>query len=133
MKDIAFLVVRNEHIKMSQLYKDNIVFQFKDIYHLEIAKFMYKYTNNTLPSNFHHYFTYLASNYSHNTRLKSSSRLFLPRTAKMIGHRALLFSGVKIWPNLSIDLKQKKSLSSFSKAVKQNLLSHCRRTLLSHY
>ena len=115
---------RNEHIKMNQLYKGYKILQIKNIYHLEIAKFMYKYTNNKLPSNFLHYFTNLASIHFHNTRLKSSSRLFLPRTEEMIGYRALLFSGVKIWRNLSLDLKQKKSLSSFSKAVKQNLLRH---------
>ena len=40
------------HIKMSQLYKDNKIFQLKDIYHLGIARFMNKYTNNKLPSTF---------------------------------------------------------------------------------
>ena len=44
----------------------------------------------------------------------------------MIGHRALLFSGVQIWQNLSLDLKQKKSLSKVK--VKLIILSHIRVT-----
>jgi len=40
----------------------------KDIYHLQVSKFMYKYTTSQLPATFNNYFKLITDVHSYNTR-----------------------------------------------------------------
>jgi len=42
--------------KVTTIYKMQKILQLKDIYNLEVSKFMYKYTNSQLPATFNNYF-----------------------------------------------------------------------------
>ena len=44
------------------------IIQLKDIYNLEVSKFMYKYTISHLPATFNNYFKLIKDFYPYNTR-----------------------------------------------------------------
>ena len=52
---INFKFVRDE-AKICTLFKSKKILKVKDIYNLEIAKFMYSYYHSMLPENSDHYF-----------------------------------------------------------------------------
>jgi len=45
--------------KVTTIYKTQKILQLKDIYNLEVSKFMYIYTNSQLPAMFNNYFNSL--------------------------------------------------------------------------
>jgi len=42
--------------KITTIYKTHKILQLKDIYNLEVRKFMYKHTNSQLPATFTNYY-----------------------------------------------------------------------------
>ena len=50
-------VKKNSHIANNSVYHKLNILKIKDIYHLEMAKFMYLYHNNKLPKLFNQYFS----------------------------------------------------------------------------
>ena len=48
---------KNEHVKNNTLYHELKLLKVKDIYHLEMAKFMYLFHHNKLAKLFNQYFT----------------------------------------------------------------------------
>jgi len=50
------------------IYKMQKIIQLKDIYNLEVSKFMYKYTISHLPATFNNYFKLIKDFYPYNTR-----------------------------------------------------------------
>ena len=53
---------------MSLLYKSMKILKAKDIYELEIAKFMHSYYHRKLPENFDNYFKNASNLHKYNTR-----------------------------------------------------------------
>ena len=57
-----------DRTKMCTLYKSMHILQFKDIFELEIAKFMYAYHNDKLPNNFDGIFNPVQNQHNYGTR-----------------------------------------------------------------
>ena len=57
-----------DHIANNSLYHKLSILKIKDIYHLEMAKFMYLYHNNKLPKLCNNFFKSINSVHSYNTR-----------------------------------------------------------------
>jgi len=49
--------------KVTTIYRTKQFLQQKDIYNLEVSKFMYKYTDSPLPARFNSYFKLIADGY----------------------------------------------------------------------
>jgi len=61
---------RNKHLtnKVTTIYKMQKNLQLKDIYNLEVRKFMYKYTSSQLPATFNSSFKLITDVHPYNTR-----------------------------------------------------------------
>jgi len=54
--------------KVTTIYKMQKILQLKDLYNLEVSKFMYKYATSQLPATFNSYFKLITDVHSYNTR-----------------------------------------------------------------
>ena len=79
-------------------YTSLSILNIKELHFLEVAKFIFRSSKNTLPVSFDEYFRNI--NHSHYTRSKSTSDLALPRPRIDLGKGSIKISGVKIWNEL---------------------------------
>jgi len=68
------------------------ILQLKDIYNLEVSKFMYKYTTSQLPATLNNYFKLITDVQPYNTRQIKTRQFALPKArsnsgAKMINDK----------------------------------------------
>ena len=110
-----FKFVRDK-AKMCILFKSMKILKVKDIFELEIAKFMYSYYHSMFPENFDNYFKYASKHHDYKTRSITADNFYLERAKTRNGQRSCSFIGVKIWKNISPTLKQLPKYS-FSKQI----------------
>ena len=108
--------------KMCILFKSMKILKVKDIFELEIAKFMYSYYHSKLPENFDNYFKYASKLHDYNTRSITADNFYLERAKTRNGQRSCSYIGVKIWNKISPTFKQLPKYS-FSKQIKLSMLS----------
>ena len=89
-----------DHITNNSLYQKLSILKIKDIYHLEMAKFMYLYHNNKLLKLFNNYFKSINSVHSYNTKHACRKNYQLYSIHSNTAKKALPFSGAQIWNNL---------------------------------
>ena len=78
-----------------QYYKFKIL-KLENLYNLEIAKFMRKFSYKTLPINFNDYFNCISEISSHKTRHVSDNNFFLSRAHTSRSQRSIKYTGAKI-------------------------------------
>ena len=110
------------HGKTTQLYYQDNILKLKDIYNLELSKFMFKHYKNLLPESFNSYFSLTKTIHSHNTR-NIENKLFIPRINKKSGHKSISYLGAQHWNNIPNSLKQNKTINAFSKQYKNYLIN----------
>ena len=71
----------------------------------EIAKFMYQYVHNRLPSQFNHYFLYTHNIHSHETCNSTSKAMTLTRYSTNRNQNSIKYKGVKICNSIPNYLK----------------------------
>ena len=84
---------------MSLLYKSMKILKVKDIYELEIAKFMHSYYDCKLSENFDNYFKIASNHHKYNTRSIVSDNyygMWMERANTRKGQRSCSYIGVKI-------------------------------------
>ena len=69
----------NDRVKMCTQYETMNILKVKNIYELEIAKFMHSFYHGLLPENFNNYFKSANTQHSHNTRTVASDGYYLER------------------------------------------------------
>ena len=109
--------------KMCILFKSMKILKVKDIFELEIAKFMYSYYHSKLPKNFDNYFKYAGKHHDYKTRSITADNFYLERAKTRNGQRSCSYIGVKIGNNISPTFKQLPKYS-FSKQIKLSMLSN---------
>ena len=82
------------------LYKKLNFLKLKDVYKLELAKFMHKLFQNKLPNVFKTKFIKLINIHSHETRKSNQSNYFLSRVNKIACQHKLNYRGVKLWNDI---------------------------------
>jgi len=65
--------------KVTIIYKMQNILQLKDLYNLEMSKFMYKYTTSRLPATFNNILNSLQMFISNNTRQVKTRQFALPK------------------------------------------------------
>ena len=106
---------------VTKLYKQLDFLKLHDVYKLELAKFMHKLFNNKLPNSCDYDFSTIENIRDFETRRPSRSNYFLPRVSKSAGQKKVEFRGVKLWNEISENLKN-KPFNSFKKQFKENLI-----------
>ena len=92
-----------------------------EINDLQVATFMYKYTNNRLPSSFQNLFTRNNTIHSYPTRTCGDFHLTNPKL--IIAHKSIRHYGPDLWNKLSSFIKSCSTLYSFKATMKRKLLS----------
>ena len=91
-----------------------------DLHKYHCGIFIFHYINNLLPANFIDYFNFNHDIHNHNTR--SSGQLFSLQVNSDIFKRSIVSFGVSFWNSLSPNLRNIKSLKSFSIKLKHHLI-----------
>ena len=104
------------------LYKKLNFLKLKDVYTLELAKFMHKLICNKLSNVFKTKFIKLINVHSHKTRKSNQSNYFLSRVNKISCQHKLNYRGVKLWNEIRDELKN-KSFDQFKKQIKNLLIN----------
>ena len=116
-------VSKNDRVKNNGLYHELKLLKVKDMYHLEMAKFMYLFQHNKLPRLYHNYFTSTKSVHKYNTRCTSYGNYYLHAINSNAAKKALQYSGAQIWNGLQPKWKD-LSFPKFKEAVKADLISN---------
>ena len=95
--------------------------RIQDIHSLQVAIFMYKYTQNQLPVVFHNIFNLNSNVHTYPTRRSSDYHLQNPRI--ILAQRSIRHHGPDIWNSLPPHLKRCSSLYSFKASFKKYLIS----------
>lgn len=98
------------------LFNTARVLTLAGINRVQTAIFMYKYSNNLLPTSFSNKFVVVSSLHNYSTR--SSSHLDINMAHFQIYKLSMQYKGPKLWNNLPTTLKECQSLNSFKTAVK---------------
>ena len=77
-----------DHVKISTLYKDMKILQVKDIFEIEVAKFMHSFHHGNLPCIFDSYNKSVATQHNHNTRSIANKNYYLQRMHSQSGQSA---------------------------------------------
>ena len=96
--------------------------KFKDLYSLNLGKFMFKYMHNSLPDCFSSCFTLTSNIHSHNTRSASRKNIHVCYNRTSLFKNSLIQRGVNYWNSLSESIKKSSSLAIFASKLKQQLL-----------
>ena len=112
------------------LFKNLEILKVKDIFLLQISKFIHKCVNYNIIDNFNQWFTLNKDVHFHRTRAnfsnstqQTTNNLFIPfgRTTNY-GLKKIKVNGPKIWNSLPINLRNYKSLNTFKIVLKKYLL-----------
>ena len=104
----------------SPLFRKLNILRLDDIYFNSLAVFMFKILNsNHMP----HLKELILSNNVITSFSLRSDRIRLPFYKKSLFHKSVLYSGPKLWNELSLDLKNTRTLHSFKKNLKLYLVN----------
>ena len=95
--------------------------RIQDIHILQTSIFMYKYSQNQLPSLFHNIFNLNSNIHAYPTRRSSDYHLENPKI--ILAQKSIRHNGPDVWNNLPNNLKQCSSLFSFKASLKKYMLS----------
>ena len=98
--------------------------KLQDVYKLELAQFMHKLFNNKLPNSCNYDFSTIERIHDYETRRPSRYYYFLPRVSESTRQKKVEFRGVKLWNEISENLKN-KPFNSFENQFKENLIREC--------
>ena len=116
-------ITHNQHpARTPSLYKQLKILKVADLYSYQVAFFMHKFSNNTLPSSFSKYFLKSKEVHKLGTRQNVSSNFNVPRynTARL--QRLIKYRGDKIWQSLSSEIRR-CSYKTFTKKFKKLVLT----------
>ena len=103
------------------LFKNLRILNLKDIYKLQIGKFMYQCKSGLLPDSFNDMFLVTRQVHSYGTR--SSELFYLPQCRTNISKFSISFQGPNFYNSLSPEIRNATSTASFCSKLKAFLLS----------
>ena len=98
------------------------ILKVRDLYNLEVAKFMHSHNNKTLPDCFLSFFRESSQNHTHYTRASNDILYNTIRCRTARGQRSIRFHGPKVWNDIPRSTKEVSKLV-FKKQFKTILLS----------
>ena len=98
------------------------VLNIYDINKLQIAMFMYRVYNNSLPAHLNNLFTRVSDIHNYPTRFSESNFLNTSCSSHLRRH-SIFYLGPKLWQNIGAKLINNPSLYSFKTSFKKSLIS----------
>jgi len=78
------------------------ILQLKDIYSLEVSKFMYKYNNSQLPATFNNCYKLVTGFHPYNTKRTKTRQFPLPKARSNSGANMLKYGVIEIWSKIAL-------------------------------
>ena len=97
------------------------ILKVKDIYKMNILKFVYDSINHTSIKQFHNYYRFQHT--IHNRNLRQNNRLYPDRVRTKYGESTLHYSGTKIWNTLHQKIRSCPSMNTLKKAFRISCLN----------
>ena len=109
-------------ISNATIYKTFDLLQLKDIYNLELAKFMHKFHNNTLPKSLCNMFIRIDTIHRYPTS-SSRRREFFQHSTKTAAYKKWISTaGTTLWGNIQQNLKN-ENYESFSQKYRNSIIN----------
>ena len=118
---VRYITHSSPYANITPKYKKLNILKINELYTLEIGKFMYRSNKNMLPSSFDQYFDEIRHNYQ--TRSRTNNNLVMPMPRTDIGKQSIKFTGVKIWSDIPLVIKNANSLDNFSKCLNAHMIN----------
>jgi exonuclease III len=103
------------------LFHDNAILKLADLYKLEVAKYLYKFSKQLLPKPLQCLFRTHSSLHKYNTRNKNNPCIPLNKSASTIN--SIIQKGPIIWQNVPNEIKISRTISIFKWKFKKYLIS----------
>ena len=118
---LSFAPFNCHNIKI--LYEDLQILNLEQIHKLAKGKFVYKYKDGKLPSNFENYL--VRTNDVHNHNLRSSSLSSFVKVGGRTSHslKMIQYDAVKVWESIPNEIKKMKNSNEFCENYKCFLLN----------
>ena len=101
---------------LTKLYKKCEILQLDKLYKVEVAKFVFRFHKNALPSQFASRYDNVNKIHSYYTRSSKDKNLFQPRRESSLAiMRSIKFVGVKIWNEIPSKISNLKTIKAFAK------------------
>jgi hypothetical protein len=115
------IVTRAEYnAHTSPLFKKLNIIKLHDIYILQVAKYMYNFSQQTLPLPLTHIITFNEDIHTHDTRNRNNPHISQRRVS--IASNCLRHKGPEIWYSIPHEIHSMKTIKSFSKRLKKQLV-----------
>ncbi len=108
------------HHTNSHFYHNKIL-KLKDMYKLEIAKFMHRYNTKSLPSMLLNLFKTHAALHPYNTRNRNSP--CIPLNKSLAAYNSILHQGPAIWQKLPNQIKSSRTISALKNRYSKVLVA----------
>ena len=102
-------------VRIEPYYKIGKFLKLEDLIEISMVKISYRYVNDTLPQRIVNIFEF--RNHNYNTRLNNNLRT--PHHSSDIYNRSFLARAPHHWQNIPQNIKEKRSIKSFSKSLTQ--------------
>ena len=116
-KAIRKMLFKNRSHSIEPLFKDLEILDFEKHKFLTISSFMWQLTYNNIPDTIKTAFKTRNRDYGEN-----NLKYHLPNINSELLKRNVIYQGPKIWNSLKNNIKNKKSIYSFKKTLKNKLL-----------
>ena len=91
---------------------------------IEIAKFIFRFKNEMLPSSFDNYFTNLNEIHKYNTRQKAKNGYHHRSFDSKFGRKQLSRESLRLWKSMISLAKKECSFSKFKKVFNDDILNY---------
>jgi len=108
--------------EVTTIYIMQKITQLKDIYNLEVSKFMHKYSTSQLPATFNNYFKLITDVYPYNKRQIKTRQFALPKARSNSGAKIIKCNAIEIWSKIPPEIKNKTCLALFLAEYKKYVL-----------
>ena len=105
-KILRACLFRTRRYETNLLYSRFRVLKLEDMIKMELAKFMFKYSNNMLPNSFNNHFIKLENIHNYNTRQKTRNEYFQTFFGIETGKKMLHHLGLNEWKNIPQEYRQ---------------------------
>ena len=116
-KAIRKMLFKNRSHSIEPLFKDLKILDFEKYKFLTISSFMWQLTYNNIPDTIKTAFKTRNRDYGEN-----NLKYHLPNINSELLKRNIIYQGPKIWNSLKNNIKNKKSIYSFKRTLKNKLL-----------
>ena len=109
--------------RATPFYKKLKIQKIVDVYKLETAIFMYKYSTNKLPAGMNNLFQETSQVHTKRTRTANQNNYFIPFYITNRLQNSIQYQGAKLWNSIDPKIRNLKSLNQFKTKYKFLLLN----------